>query len=82
MILLSMLRKMLAVCIMDQVGSTLDHETPIIQAAYRKKISTTEHVVAAKTAIEQTTNARNGTLHLFLLNMSKAFDSIKRKELI
>ena len=67
---------------MDRVGSTLDHETPIIQAAYRKKISTTEHVVAAKMAIERTANARNETLHLVLLNMSKAFDSLKRKELI
>ena len=82
MILLSMLRKILTVCIMDRVGSTLDHETPIIQAVYRKKMSITEHVVAGKMAIEQTTNERNETLHLVLLNMSKAFDSIKRKELI
>ena len=33
-------------------------------------------------AIEQTTNARNETLHLVLLDMSIAFNSIKRKELI
>ena len=33
-------------------------------------------------ATDQTTNARNKTLHLVLLDMSKAFDSIKRKDLI
>ena len=59
---------------MDRVGSTLDHETPIIQAVYRKKMSITEQVVAGKMAIEQTTNARNETLHLVLLNMTKAFE--------
>ena len=32
-------------------------------------------------AIEQTTNAGNKALHLVLLGMSKAFDSIKRKDL-
>ena len=32
-ILSSTLRKILSVCIMDQVGSRLDHETPITQAA-------------------------------------------------
>ena len=69
-ILLSTLRKILAVCIMDRVGSRLDHKTPISQAAYRKERSTTEHVVAAKMAIRQTTNARNETLHLVLLDTS------------
>ena len=33
-------------------------------------------------AIEGTTNTTNETLHSVLLNMSKAFDSIKRKDLI
>ena len=81
-ILLSTLRKILADCIMHRVGSRLDHETSITQATYRKERSTTKHVFAAKMAIERTTNARNERLHLFLLDMSKAFDSIKRKDLI
>ena len=33
-------------------------------------------------AIERTTNARNKTLHLVLLDMSKAFDSLTRKDLV
>ena len=61
-ILLSTLRKILAVCIMDRVRSRLDHKTPITQAAYIKASSTTEYVFAAKMAIERTTNARNDTL--------------------
>ena len=32
--------------------------------------------------IEQTTNLRNEALHLVLLDMSKAFDSMKREDLI
>ena len=60
-ILLSTLRKILAVCTMDRVGSRLDHETPITQAAYRKERSTTEYIFAAKMAIFRTTNARNDT---------------------
>ena len=67
---------------MDRVGSRLNHETPRTQAAYKKERSTTEHVFAAKMVIERTINARNETLHLVLLDMSKAFDSIKRKDLI
>ena len=67
---------------MDQVCSRLDHETPITQATCRKERSTTEHIFTAKMAIEQITNARNETLHLVLLDTSKAFESIKRKDLI
>ena len=67
---------------MDRVVSRLDHKTPITQAAYRKERSTTEHVFAAKMATEQTINVKNETLPLVLFDMSKAFDSIKRKDLI
>ena len=67
---------------MDRVVSRLDHKTPITQAAYRKERSTTKHVFAAKMATEQTINVKNETLPLVLFDMSKAFDSIKRKDLI
>ena len=67
---------------MDRVGSRPDHETTITEVAYRKERSTAEHVFAAKMAIKQTTNAKNEILDLVLLNMSKDFDSIKRKDLI
>ena len=40
-ILLSVLRKILAVCIMKRIGERVDHEIPPSQAAYRKGRSTT-----------------------------------------
>lgn len=81
-ILLSTLRKILAVCIMKRIGVKMDEEIAISQAAYRKGRSTTEHVFATKIVIERTITAKNETVHLTLLDMSKAFDSIKRKDVI
>ena len=57
-------------------------QIPINQAAYRKNRSTTEHVFAAKLVTERTITAKNETVYLTLLDMSKAFDSILRKQLI
>ena len=53
-ILLSILRKLLAVCIMKRINSRLDSAIPISQAAYRKNRSTTEHVFGIKLIIERT----------------------------
>ena len=80
--LLLTLRKILAVAIMIRIGERMDHEIPISQAAYRKERSTTEHVFAVKMIIERTLNAKNETIYLTLLDMSKAFDTIPRKDLI
>ena len=67
---------------MNRIGERMDDEIPITQAAYRKSRSTTEHVFAVKNVIERTLNAKNETVYLILLDMSKAFDTIQRKELI
>ena len=72
----------LTVFTINRVGSRLDHKTPVNQVTYRKERSTTKHVFAVKMVIERTTNARNDRFHLVLLDMNKAFDSIKRKYLI
>ena len=81
-ILLSVLRKILAVCMIDRIGERVDKEIPPTQAAYRRGRSTTEHVFATKMIIERTISARNETVYLILLDMSKAFDSINRALLI
>ena len=81
-ILLSTLRKILAACIMTRIKDWLELEIPAIQAAYRKGRSTTEHVFACKQVIERTISAKNETVHLILLDMSKAFDTVNRKILI
>ena len=51
-IILSVLRKILAVCVMKRINSRLDSAMPISQAAYRKNRSTTEHVFATKLIID------------------------------
>ena len=81
-ILLSALRKILAACIMSRIKTRLDYQIPSSQAAYRPKRSTTEHVFACKLVIERTISAKNETVFLLLLDMSKAFDSIDRNTLI
>lgn len=80
--LLSVLRKILALCLCKRTNSRVDAEIPIQQAAYRKGRSTTEHVFAIKMVIERTLMAKNEESHLLLLDMSKAFDTMERKSLI
>ena len=81
-ILLSILRKILASCIMSRISDKIDKEIPPSQAAYRKGRSTTEHVFTCKLVVERTLSAKKETTHLILLDMSKAFDSVNRKLLL
>ena len=81
-ILLFSLRKILAACITNRIKDRLEAEIPPSQAAYRLNISTTEHVFTSKLIIEKTNTARNESAHLIMLDMSKAFDSINRNQLI
>ena len=81
-ILLSVLRKILTVCIMKSMNSRLYSVASISQAAYRKNRSTTEHVFATKLIIERIISSTGETVYLLLLDMSKAFGSIQRNTLI
>ena len=81
-VLLSIIRKILAICLMNRIQNKLDNEIPPSQAAYRKLRSTTEHVFATKMIIDRTITAKEETSYLLLHDMSKAFDSINRKTLI
>ena len=80
--LLSILRKILATCLCRRTNKRIDKEIPIEQAAYRTGRSTTEHVLATKLVIERTLTSENEEVHLLLLDMSKAFDTMERKTLI
>ena len=51
--LLSMIRKVLAVCMKKRIVDKLDAEIPPSQEAYRAGRSTTEHVFAAKVLVEK-----------------------------
>ena len=76
------IRKILATCLCRRTNKRIDKEIPIEQAAYRTGRSTTEHVLATKLVIERTLTSENEEVHLLLLDMSKAFDTMERKTLI
>ena len=79
--LLSMIRKVLAVCMKKRIVDKLDAETPPSQAAYRVGRSTTEHVFTAKVLVEKAITSANYPIQL-MLNMSKAFDTVNRSMLM
>lgn len=81
-ILLSIIRKILAICLIERIGMKLDDNIPPSQAAYRKGRSTTEHVFAAKLVVDRTITSKSERVDIVMHDMSKAFDSIDRKSLI
>ena len=80
-ILLSSVRKILAACI-NRIKDRVEAEITLSQTAYRPSRSTTKHVFTSKMIIKRTITARNKSAHLIMLDMSKAFDSINRNQLI
>ena len=78
-ILLSTLRKIVAVIMTSRIKDKIEKEIPPTQTASRSGRSTTKHVFALQLAIERTLTSKDKTLYLILLDMSKAFDSINRK---
>ena len=81
-ILLSMLRKIAAICMRERTITRVDEAIPNTQAAYRRGRSTTEHVFAAKILAEKAINSVDYTIYILLLDMSKAFDTVDRKMLM
>ena len=81
-ILLSMLRKILAICTMKRIGEKLDNEIEIEQAAYRPGRGTTEHTFAYKLLMEKALTTQNYSTSITLMDMSKAFDTVRRNTLI
>ena len=54
------------------------HIIPPTQAAYREDRSTTELVLALRILAEKAITSSNYEIHLLMLDMSKAFDTIER----
>ena len=61
-----------------RIADRLNDHIPASQAAYRHGRSTTEQVFTLKILAEKAITANSYELHLLLLDMSKAFDSVKR----
>ena len=80
--LLSMLRKMLAICMKKRIIDHLDDRIPPSQAAYHKGKSTTEHVFATKVLAEKAITSKNHPIFIIMLDMSKTFDTVNRNILL
>ena len=81
-ILLSVIRKILSICMIRRTTEKLETIIPLSQAAYRSGRSTTEHVFALKMLIEKAMNSQDYNIFVTLFDMSKAFDTIRRPQLI
>ena len=66
----------------ETIVDKLEAEIPPSQAANRAGRSTTEHVFAAKVLVEKTITSTNYPIHLLMLDMLKAFDSLNRSTLM
>ena len=78
-ILLSVLRKITTVSLMDRIYNRLSPFIPPEQAAYQPGRSTTEHIHAIKLLAEKAVISNDYKIYLLLLDMSKAFDTVNRK---
>ena len=81
-ILLSTLRKILAICMIRRLEEKINSKIPLSQAAYRRGRSTTEHVFTCKVLAEKAITSMDYEVTILLLDMSKAFDTVKRNMLM
>jgi exonuclease III len=81
-ILLSIIRKILAIIMIRRTADKLNSRIPISQAAYRSGRGTTEQVFTLKTLAEKAITSTNYEINILLLDMSKAFDTIQRDVLM
>ena len=69
-ILLSMIRKILAICLIRRIGERIDKEIPTSKAAYRSGRGTTEQLLTIKLMAEKAANTPNYVTDLLLMDMS------------
>ena len=81
-ILLSTMRKILAICMIKRCWNRFKTKIPLEQAAYQEGRSTTEHVLAVKLLCEKAITSCDYNLYMKLLDMSKAFDTVSRMKLL
>ena len=81
-ILLSILRKILTIALLQRIWDRLASKIPKSQAAYQEGRGTAEQVLALKLLIEKAITSCEYNIFILLLDMSKAFDTVNRKTLI
>ena len=82
LILLSILRKILTIALLNRIWERLSEHIPKTQAAYQKGRGTTEQVLALKLLIDKAISSTDYDIYILLLDMSKAFDTVNRKTLM
>ena len=81
-ILLSILRKILTIALLQRIWDRLSTKIPKSQGAYQRGRGTTEQVLALKILIDKAITSTDYDLYILLLDMSKAFDTVNRKTLL
>ena len=81
-ILLSILRKILTIALLERTWERLAARIPKSQAAYQTGRGTAEQVLALKILIDKAITSCEYNVYILLLDMSKAFDTVNRKTLI
>ena len=81
-ILLSVLRKIITITLINRCWERMKTHIPLNQAAYQGGRSTTEQVFAIKLLTEKAITSENYNIFLLLLDMSKAFDTVNRPKLM
>ena len=76
-ILLSVLRKIIAIILIDQCWERIKNHIPLSQAAYQKG-----QVFTIKILAEKAITSDNYEIFLLFLDMSKAFDTVNRSKLM
>ena len=81
-ILLSIIRKLLTICLIRRCWYRLSTRIPLAQSAYQSGRSTTEQVFAIKVLAEKAITSSTYNIYLLLLDMSNAFDTVCRSKLL
>ena len=81
-ILISILRKILAISMIKRIQEKFKNRIPLSQAAWRAGESTTEHVFTCKILAEKAITLECYETTILLLDMSKAFDTVKGNNLM
>ena len=81
-ILLSILRKLLAICMIKRVGERVLQKIPKTQTAYQGGRSTTEQVFVFRSLAEKAISSKDYTVHAIMMDMSRAFDTVDRNKLM
>ena len=80
-ILLSVLRKLLTICLLRRIWDRLSSRIPLDQAAYQAGRQTTEQVFSVKVLADKAIASSDYNIYMLMLDMSKAFDTVHRDKL-